>query len=197
MALRGMLRSCSRAARRSSNRWMLLAALVPFSVSASLAAETAAPSEYELKAVFIYNFIKFTEWPAAKLGKSGEPFIIGILGKDPFAGALDRVVEGDTVYDKPLVVRRYLRIDEAVASHALFISASEEQVMPAILRILDGQDAGILTISETENFTQRGGIIGLKKENKKVVFVINLSAATRGGLTINAQLLKIAKSVVK
>jgi hypothetical protein len=176
---------------------VIIAVLVAFSVSASLAAERAAPSEYELKAVFIYNFIKFTEWPPAKLGKSDEPFIIGILGKDPFGGALDKVVEGDTLYDKRVVVRRYARVDDVVASHALFISFSEEQSITALLKLLDAQGASILTISESENFAKRGGIIGLKKANKKVVFGINLIAANRAGLNISAQLLKIAKDVVK
>jgi hypothetical protein len=197
VAVRAHLIGWSRAARHSSAQAVIIAVLVAFSVSASLAAEVAAPSEYELKAVFIYNFIKFTEWPPAKLGKSDEPFIIGILGKDPFGGALDKVVEGDTLYDKRVVVRRYARVDDVVASHALFISVSEEQSITAVLKLLDGQGASILTISETENFAKRGGVIGLKKENKKVVFGINLIAANRAGLNISAQLLKIAKDVVK
>lgn len=188
---------CSRAGWRSSTQSVIIAVLVAFSVSASLAAEVAAPSEYELKAVLIYNFIKFTEWPPAKLAKSDEPFIIGILGKDPFGGALDKVVEGDTLYDKPVVVRRYARVDDVVASHALFISFSEEQSITAVLKLLDGQGASILTMSETENFAKRGGVIELKKEHKKVVFGINLIAANRAGLNISAQLLKIAKDVVK
>jgi hypothetical protein len=119
------------------------------------------------------------------------------LGKDPFAGALDKVVEGELIYSKPVVVRRFARADETPPSHALFISASEEQTVPVVLKLLDAPDAGVLTISETENFTRHGGIIGLKKENKKVVFGINLIAANRAGLNINAQLLKIAKDVVK
>src|ERR1700741_2864128 len=98
VAVRADLIGWSRATRHSSAQAAIIAVLVAFSVSASLAAEVADPSEYELKAVFIYNFIKFTEWPAAKLGKSDEPFIIGILGKDPFSGALEKVVEGDTLY---------------------------------------------------------------------------------------------------
>jgi hypothetical protein len=197
VAVRAHLISWSRAARQSATHWAIIAALVAFSASASLAAEVAAPSEYELKAVFIYNFIKFTEWPPAKLGKSDEPFIIGILGKDPFGGALDKVVEGDTLYDKRVVVRRYARVDDVVVSHALFISFSEEQSITAVLKLLDAQGASILTIGETENFAKRGGVIGLKKENKKVVFGINLIAANRAGLNISAQLLKIAKDVMK
>jgi hypothetical protein len=197
VAVRAHLIAWSRAARHSSAQAAIIAMLVAFSVSASLAAEVAAPSEYELKAVFIYNFIKFTEWPPAKLGKSDEPFIIGILGKDPFGGALDKVVEGDTLYDKRVVVRRYARVDDVVVSHALFISFSEEQSIAAVLKLLDGQGASILTIGETENFAKRGGVIGLRKENKKVVFGINLIAANRAGLNISAQLLKIAKDVVK
>jgi hypothetical protein len=96
-----------------------------------------------------------------------------------------------------VVVRRYARVDDVVASHALFISFSDEQSITAVLKLLDGQGASILTISETENFGKRGGVIELKKEHKKVVFGINLIAANRAGINISAQLLKIAKDVVK
>ena len=77
----------------------------------------------------------------------------------------------------------------------LFISASEESNLPAILKLLDGK--AILTVSEIENFAKRGGIIKLRRENNKIVFDINLEAAKRAGLAMNSQLLKLAKIVRK
>ncbi len=160
----------------------------------SVAAELSRPAEYEIKAAFLYNFIKFTEWPAPALGKQEEPFVIGVLGKDPFGAALDKIIEGETIHNKKIVARRFPRMDEAaVNSHVLFISSSEESSLSTILRLLDRQ--GVLTVSEIESFAQRGGVIQLKKENNKIVFEINVEVARRGGLTMNAQLLKLAKVV--
>ena len=172
----------------------LATGLVLLFVCGSPAASAPALNEYELKAAFLYNFVKFTEWPAEESGKGDAPFIIGVLGKDPFGAALDKLIEGETIHDKKIVARRFPRMDAAAAnSHVLFISASEEQNLTAILKHLDGQ--AVLTVSEITNFAQRGGIIDLKKENNRIVFEINLLTARRAGLAMNAQLLKLAKVV--
>ena len=161
--------------------------------SAAIPAEVAPSNEYELKAAFLYNFIKFTEWPE-EMGKGDEPFIISILGKDPFGGALDRIIEGETVHNRKIVARRFPRMEQsALNSHVLFISPSEENNLAAILKLLEGQ--AVLTVSEIGNFTQRGGVIYLKKENNRIVFDVDLAAAKRAGLSMNAQLLKLAKVV--
>jgi hypothetical protein len=164
------------------------------SVSISAAAGVSQPTEYELKAAFLYNFIKFTEWPAAKLGKTDDPFVIGIVGNDPFGAALDKTIAGEKVRERTIAVRRFPRMNDAAAnSHVLFISASEANNLAAILKLLDGQ--AVLTVSDIEEFAQRGGVINLKKDNNKIVFEINLDAAKRAGLAMNAQLLKLAKII--
>jgi uncharacterized protein DUF4154 len=176
------------------SNWALVAVFVLLFVFGSPATGAPPANEYELKAAFLYNFVKFTEWPAAELGKSDEPFIIGVLGRDPFGGVLDKIIEGETIYNKRVVARRFLRMEEAAASsHVLFIGTSEEPNLAAILKLLDGQ--AVLTVSEIVNFAQRGGVIDLKTENNRIVFEINLSAAKRAGLTMNAQLLKLAKVI--
>jgi len=160
----------------------------------SVSAQVARPSESELKAAFLYNFIKFTEWPPGEMENKNEPFVIGVLGKDPFGPALDKTIEGERILQKPVVVRRFSRMDESVGkSHVLFISTSEDGNLAAILRLLDRH--AILTVSEIENFAERGGMIKLKKESNKVVFEINVEAGKRAGLAMHAQLLKLAKIV--
>jgi hypothetical protein len=117
-----------------------------------------------------------------------------VLGKDPFGAALDKIIEGEIVHNRKIVARRFPRMDEAAAnSHVLFIGASEENNLLSILKLLDGQ--AVLTVSEIANFAQRGGVIDLKKENNRIVFEINLLAAKRAGLSMNARLLKLAKIV--
>jgi hypothetical protein len=170
------------------------ATLLPVSISAS--AERFRSTEYELKAVFLHNFIKFTEWPAEETRQKSDAFVIGVVGRDPFGAALDKVIEGGTVQNKTIVARRFPRMDEtAVNSEVLFIGSSEENNLPAILKLLDGQP--VLTVSEIENFVHRGGMIQLKKENNKIVFEINIEAAKSARLAMNAQLLRLAKIVKK
>ncbi|MGH7852323.1 MAG: YfiR family protein [Candidatus Binatia bacterium] len=169
-----------------------LVILLPASFSVS--AQVARPSEAELKAAFVYNFIKFTEWPAEEMANKSEPFVIGVLGKDPFGAVLDKTIEGESFQQRPIVVRRFSRMDESVGnSQVLFIGASEGSNLPAILKLLDGQ--AILTVSEIENFAQRGGVIKLAKESNKLVFEINVDAAKRAGLAMSVQLLRLAKIV--
>src|SRR5688572_33422708 len=106
----------TRAMRHASLNLTLASGLILQSVCGSLAASAPALNEYELKAAFLYNFVKFTEWPAEESGKSDEPFIIGVVGKDPFGAALDKLIEGETIYDKKIVARRFARMDAAMAN---------------------------------------------------------------------------------
>lgn len=169
-----------------------MVALLP--VPVSLSAEFSRLDEYELKAVFLFNFIKFTEWPAAEMGKRDDPFIIGVVGKDPFGAALDRVIEGEKFHDKKIVIRRFSRMEDiAAASHVLFVSASEENNLTIILKLLNHRP--VLTISDIENFAERGGVITLRKEGSKIAFDVNLEAAKRAELVMQAQLLRLAKIV--
>ena len=173
---------------------IMIALAVLWPISISVSAELSRSTEYELKAAFLYNFIKFTGWPPDEMANKSEPFVIGVLGKDPFGVALDKTIEGESFQQKRIVIRRFSRMDESVGnSQVLFISASEESNLPAILKLLDGQAA--LTVSEIENFAPRGGMIQLKKESNKIVFEINVEAAKRAGLAMHAQLLKLAKIV--
>src|SRR5690242_6746479 len=70
---------------------------------------TAAP-EYQVKAVFLFNFAQFVEWPAGSFQAADAPFVIGVLGQDPFGAQLDAVARGETVGQRPLAIRRYRSI---------------------------------------------------------------------------------------
>src|ERR1700735_1182598 len=70
------------------------------------------PSEYQVKAVFVFNFSHFVDWPPQTFTTPSEPFVIGVLGGDPFGSRLDEVVRGERVTEHPLIVRRFRSIDE-------------------------------------------------------------------------------------
>jgi hypothetical protein len=157
-------------------------------------AQTAA-REYDLKATFLFNFTQFVDWPAAALGKAEDPFVIGILGADPFGGFLDELVKNERAHGKPIQIRRYGKLEEVAGPHILFISKSENARIESILDKLKGQP--ILTVGESaeQSFARRGGMIGLVTENARVRLRINLEAARAAQLTISAKLLGLAEIV--
>ncbi|HZS08826.1 MAG TPA: YfiR family protein [Blastocatellia bacterium] len=148
--------------------------------------------EYDLKAVFLYNFTQFVEWPSKAFPNSSAPIIIGVLGADPFGRSLVETVQGETVRNRRLVVEHYSRVEEIKTCHVLFISQSEAGQLDRILSNLKGRS--ILTVGETPDFTQRGGVIGFVTEKNKIRLRINLAAARAAELTISSKLLRVAET---
>jgi hypothetical protein len=152
----------------------------------------AGPSEYQVKAAFLFNFIKFVDWPAAQL-PAGAPVTICVLGDDPFGTDLDETVEGRVVNGRRLLVRRLERARDAEPCHVLFIAGSEEARLAAVLDAVKA--TSILTIGDMDAFAAKGGMIQLTLSDKKVRFEINREAAERAGVRISSQLLRLATAV--
>lgn len=151
----------------------------------------ASPTEYEVKAAFLYNFARFVEWPPDAL--RAEPFVIAVLGRDPFGTVLDETVFGKTVAGRPIQVRRASRVDEVRDAQIVFVSASEGPNMPAILKALERP--GVLTVGDVEGFAERGGAINFTMQARKVRFEINPVRAEQAHLKMSSQLLKLATLV--
>lgn len=149
--------------------------------------------EYAIKAVFLFNFAQFVEWPAGTFADAKAPIVIGVLGDDPFGGFLDETVRGETVNRRPLLIQRYRRIEEIGACHLLFISTSEAERMEPLLTAL--RQRSILTVGDHDGFAANGGMIRFLSENNKVRLRINLAAAKSAGLTISSKLLRPAEIV--
>ncbi len=149
--------------------------------------------EYDVKAVFLLNFFQFVQWPAEAFPEPDTPFVIGILGTDPFRRTLDKVVSGETVQNRKVVVRRYDRVEQARICHILFISTSEVRRVSHLLAELKGQP--ILTVSELEDFAHRGGMVRFYVQDAKVRLQINNEAARAAGLVISSKLLRLAEVI--
>jgi len=157
----------------------------------SLFAQGAENREYEIKAAFLYKFINYVEWPGNAL-PAGDTITLGVVGDDPFGPALDPL-NGKMVKGRKLVVKKVSTPAERKACQILFISPSEKPRVAQLLGEL--KDAKVLTISETEGFAERGGIINFIEERNKIRFEINPEAARRTGFTISSELLKLARIV--
>jgi hypothetical protein len=172
---------------------ILLLVVVPRTPIAS--AESRSNSdEYKVKAAFLYNFAKFIEWPGDEAIHSDEPLTIGIYGKDPFGDYLDQISEKATVNGRKLAILRFEQFLDLQPCHILFISQSEDR--PNLERTVDTLHRwNVLTISDIENFAQRGGIIQFETDENQIRFKINTDAARRAELIISSQLLKLASIV--
>ena len=91
-------------------------------------AKESTPTEYQIKAVFLFSFVQFVDWPAESYSSPQDPLVIGVLGDDPFGLYLDDAVRDETVGTHPLTVRRYRRVAEIGPCHILFISQSEARL---------------------------------------------------------------------
>jgi len=174
----------------------IAACLICATLAITCRAQTASSpnsSEYLIKAGFTYNFAKLVQWPASAFPRPDSPIVIGILGTDPFAGTLDQVLSGKTVNGRDLVVKHLKWGAELKECNILFVSTSETPRMDEIFRMVKGLH--ILTIGETPNFAQRGGIINFVLEDEKVHFEVNVDAAKEADINISSRLLTLARIV--
>ena len=171
----------------------LLGSLVLVACGPWLEAQAPRASEYQVKAVFLFNFAQFVDWPPGAFPDSAAPIVIGVLGNDPFGAYLDETVRGERVRGHPLEVRRYRTIEEIRTCHILFINPSGAGRLEDVLGEL--KDRAILTVGDDAGFAQRGGMIRFVSENSRIRMRINLEAAAAANLTISSKLLRAAEIV--
>jgi len=153
-------------------------------------AQDAAPTEYQIKAAFLYNFVKFVDWPPQSFATPSSPIVIGVLGENVFGDNLEQAVHDKIINNHPLQYKKFDSVAEATNCQVLFISASEKNRFPQILDTLRGRS--ILTVSESDRFIAAGGIINFVIVNNRVRFQINNESARKAGLTISSDLLNLA-----
>lgn len=162
---------------------LFIAGLIPGQLGA------AAPSEYELKAVFIFHFPQFVDWPASSWPKTDSPFVIGIWGENPFGNALKQIIEGEKVDGHPFVLKHLTEATELPQCQIIFISAGSEATFPEAAL----QNRPVLTVGESEAFARQGGIIRFVTERSRVRLRINLQAARAAGLILSSKLLRVSE----
>ena len=180
--------------RQKCRGWSCLFAFGLFLLTTSASdAQTAPVREYQVKAVFLFNFAQFVHWPPPELTRPQEPLVIGVLGDDPFGSSLDDAVHGEQVNNHPLVIQRYRRVEDIGDCHILFISQSEVGHLEQIFSRLKGRS--ILTVGDADQFTHRGGMIRFITEKSRIRLRINLEVARACNLTISSKLLRPAEIV--
>ena len=169
------------------------------------ATDSVDSSEYLIKAGFVYNFAKLTEWPAGSFAQPESPIVIGILGRDPFGATIDHVVDNKQINGRGVVVKRLkwgdslkerqyrLWMNDLLQCNILFVSSSEATHLDELISIVKG--VPILTVADTPGFAKRGGVINLILDDNKVRFEVNVEAARQANLNISSRLLALARIV--
>lgn len=171
---------------------LLVAGLTCLAAAAVEPLEAPRPTEYEVKAAFLYNFAKFVKWPAEQA--LGPTFVVAVLGVDPFGEVLDKTFAGKTLAERKAEIRRIDSANAATDAQLLFVAASEKTRLAQILKALEG--ASVLTVSEMDGFSERGGMIGLKVQDDVVRFDVNLAQVERARLKMSSQIIRLAQRVI-
>ena len=159
-----------------------------------LAPLAQAESEYDVKAAYLFKFTKFVEWPASAFPSADAPFVIGIVGRDPFGG-LDRILDGKRTGEHEFEVRTLSAGDAAGlrACQMIFVTGAEEHRLGDIISALQGRP--VLIVGESEGFAGAGGMLGFDLRQSRLGLEVNSSAARQARLKISSQLLNIARVV--
>jgi hypothetical protein len=155
-------------------------------------ADEAPLDEYQVKTAFLYNFMKFVDWPERAFADASAPVVLAILGDDPFGATIDKL-QAKTVKGRPIVIRRAATLRALGTFHLIFVPASDRSDFDAIRAAAD--EMGALTVGDGRGFRAKGGMIELVRDGDRIGFEVNLEAARRAGLTISSKLLSLAKVV--
>jgi YfiR/HmsC-like len=183
--------------RLCSLRWRCIFAVVSLLLAQASGASSAPrtpqakPEEYQVKAVYLYNFARFVAWPEP--AEKEDTFPICVLGGDPFDAVLDSALAGEAINNRKLVAKRLGSVKDAKSCRILFIGDSEASRLKEILSFLD--KSPVLTVSDMSAFVSSGGMIEFVMKENKVRFEVNLTATERAGLNLSSQLLKVASDV--
>jgi len=150
-------------------------------------------NEYEVKAAFLHKFTKYVTWPDDAFERTDSPFVVAVVGKDPFGAALDEVLADKAVGTHEIEVHRFESVRQLGPCHVLFVPASEASHGREIAARYRNQATVI--VGESTGFARKGGIINFYLEGKNLRFEINVDASARSGVTISSQLLKHARIV--
>jgi membrane glycosyltransferase len=175
-------------------RHVLLAALM-MGAAALLGSSPALPaaSEYQVKAVFLFNFARFVDWPAVTFVSASAPFTLCVYGDDPFGPDLDAVVRGESIGGRPMRVWRVQELRDVAQCQIVFIAGSADHALEEVVAALDQH--ATLTVSDLEGAARRGAMVSMMTVNGRIRLRINIDAVRAAHLSMSSNLLRAAEIV--
>jgi YfiR/HmsC-like len=175
-------------------RILTLATWACLLIAANAAGQATPSGEYAVKAAFLFHFAEFVEWPVEAFHDASTPITYCTTGEDPFRGALDDSLRAKVVGNRGVRVKHLKEGDSTKDCQILFIGAAESKRTTSILANVKG--SAVLTVGESPNFAESGGMIEFCREANKIRFDINLAAVGAAKLKMSARLLTLAKTVI-
>ena len=148
-----------------------------------------SPTENEVKAVFIYNFLNFIEWPPSSFEKPSDAFVIGVAGDESFHNLLKQVVAGEKYQNHAIELRTINEGSQARECHLVYVEkthAKHDEILNATSNV------SVLTVGNSNEFLATGGVIRFFVQDNKVKLEINAKAAKTNDLKISSKLLRLA-----
>ena len=152
-------------------------------------------TEDQIKAAYLFNFLKFVEWPGDALADPEGKWVIGVVEDSPVGGELKLLVEGKSVEGRALLVKKFGVTDNLCGCNILFVSASKEKHIPSILNVLQG--SSVLAAGDIEHFIGDGGMFQFVTEGGRVRMDIDVGATGRARLKVSSKLLTLAQAVTE
>jgi len=150
-------------------------------------------TEYQVKAGYLFNFLKFVEWPDDSFTHTQSKWVIGIVGDSPVGNQLSKLAEGKNILGRELLVKKFQSADNLRDCNILFISDSEKKRLPSILASLRG--SSVMTVADMDHFIESGGMVQFVVENARVRVSIDVGGTERSGLKVSSKLLALARAV--
>jgi hypothetical protein len=170
-----------------TKRPLFIAAIFLAALLAVSPGRAQTPTEYQVKAAFLYHFAQFVEWPAS--GGDSDSFGVCLIGRDPFGPILEQTMANKKVRDRSVRVERFSGLEKIKGCRILFVGSSERGRFRPILE--KAAQSGVLAIGESDGFLEAGGMINFVLVESKVRFLINQSAAESAGLKVSSKLLRL------
>jgi len=171
-------------------RKALLAVVVASLMAFNSGAQTQNP-EFKVKAVFLYNFSRFVEWPAEVFTNATDPFVIGVYGENKFGTSLEEAVKGEKIDQHPIIVKYFTAASEVINCNILYVSSSNKEEIKEVITNVGSKS--ILTVGDSPVFPKFGGMIRFFTQDDKIRFQINDEAAKAARLKISSKLLSVAQ----
>lgn len=179
--------------------WVVMLTAMVLSMPSIVAAEEAPSMEYKVKAAFLFNFLKFVEWPPKPAAQTDTPITIAVLGEDKFGNAFDEITSRK-IKDRSIVIKRFTDFgNEDVKTQLqqcqlVFVSANQQKYTKDIIALF--QKKPVLIVGETPGFLEAGGMVNFIMQEGKVCFELNQDTAKVAELKMASQLMRLAKRVI-
>ncbi|HTT06153.1 MAG TPA: YfiR family protein [Steroidobacteraceae bacterium] len=170
---------------------LLLAALAGARVGrAQAAAAPATFPEDAVKAVFLYRFAGYVQWP---MSDAQTQFVVAVMGADDVAARLQSLLPDHPIHGLPAAVRRIRGLEELGAAQMLYIGPDYDGNLAALTARLRARP--VLVVTDRDGALDAGSMVNFLMQSGHVRFEVSMVAARRAGLIISSDLLAVAQRV--